>query len=119
TFTWTGRNREGVEMKGQSQGPNPTAVKASLRQQGILPTRVRKQTSLFGLGGGTRRKKRVNAGDIAVFARQTATMMGAGVPLVQALGIIAKGSNNPALSKLVGDIGNHIEGGSTLAEALS
>ena len=119
TFTWAGKNREGIEMKGQSQGPNPTAVKANLRQQGINPTRVRKQTSLFGLGGRKRRKNKVSASDIAVFARQTATMMGAGVPLVQALGIIAKGNDNPALSALVADIRSHIEGGSTLAEALS
>lgn len=119
TFTWAGKNREGVDMKGQTQGPNLTSVKANLRQQGINPTRVRKQASLFGLGGGKRRKKKITATDIAVFARQTATMMGAGVPLVQALDIIAKGSDNPALAELVGDVRNNIEGGSTFAEALS
>lgn len=118
TFTWAGTNREGAHMKGKTQGPNQATVKASLRQQGINPGRVRKQTTLFGLGGG-KRKKKITAGDIAVLARQSSTMMAAGVPLVQSLDIIAKGSDNPALGNLVGDIRNRIESGSTLAEALA
>lgn len=118
TFTWAGTNREGAHMKGRTQGPNQATVKASLRQQGINPTRVRKQTTLFGLNGGARKKK-ITAGDIAVLARQSSTMMAAGVPLVQSLDIIAKGSDNPALGSMVDDIRNRIESGSTLAEALA
>lgn len=118
TFNWAGINREGTRMKGKTTGANLASVKASLRQQGINPTRVRKQTSLFGIGGENR-KKRITPADIAVFARQSATMMGAGVPLVQSLDLIAKGNKNPKLKNMVNDIRNNIQGGSTLAEALA
>jgi len=118
TFTWVGTNREGVAMKGETLGASQALVKAQLRQQGINPSRIRKKTTLFGLGGG-QRKKKIKAGDISVFARQLATMMEAGVPLVQALDIIAKGSDNPSLTRLVTDIRDHIESGSTLAASLA
>src|SRR5699024_9421957 len=100
TFTWSGTNRDGSRMQGKTDGPNLATVKASLRQQGINPTRVRKKASLFGFGGG-KRKRRIRPADIALFARQTSTMLAAGVSLVQSLDIIAKGSDNPALGTLV------------------
>lgn len=117
-FKWHGTNRDGAAMQGQTEAPSLAAVKARLRQQGINPRRVRKQTALFGIGGGKRRKK-IRPADIAVFARQSATMLAAGVALVQALDIIAKGERNPAMADLVGNIRNRIESGSTLAESLA
>lgn len=118
SFSWVGTNREGMEMKGQMTASSLSAVKASLRQQSINPKKVRKQTTLFGLGGG-KRKKKITPADIAVFARQSATMMAAGVPLVQSLDLIAKGSANPAMGDMVGNIRSDIEGGATFAEALA
>ena len=86
TFFWIGTDRSGARIKGQTDGPNEAMVKVALRKQGINPIRVRKQTTIFGLGG--KRKKKIKAGDIAIFARQLATMLAAGVPLVQSLEII-------------------------------
>ncbi|ROO27247.1 type II secretion system protein F [Salinisphaera orenii MK-B5] len=117
TFFWTGTDRSGSRVTGRTDGPNEATIKASLRKQGITPIRVRKQTTIFGLGG--KRKKKIKSADIAVFARQLATMMSAGVPLVQSLGIIAKGADNPSLAELVSAIRNDIESGVTLAQALA
>ncbi|GAB3680162.1 type II secretion system F family protein [Salinisphaera aquimarina] len=117
TFFWTGTDRSGARVKGQTDGPNEAMVKVALRKQGINPQRVRKQTTLFGLGG--KRKKKIKAGDIAIFARQLATMLQAGVPLVQSLDIISKGADNPSLAELVSAIRDDIEDGITLANALS
>lgn len=117
TFFWVGTDRSGSRVKGQTDGPNEAMVKAALRKQGINPIRVRKQTRIFGIGG--KRKKRVAAGDIAIFARQLATMLAAGVPLVQSLDIIAKGADNPSLAELVETLRNDIEDGIPLAQALA
>lgn len=116
TFLWEGTDNQGKRVKGRTDGQNEAMIKAMLRKQGINPVRVRKQTNLFGLGGS--RKKKIKTADIAVFARQMATMMSAGVPLVQSLQIIENGAENPSLSELVGNIRSDIEGGSTLSEAL-
>lgn len=118
TFLWEGTDRQGKRVKGQTEGPNQAMIKAMLRKQGISPVRVRKQTALFGIGGG-KKKKKIKPGDIAIFARQIATMMGAGVPLVQALQIIEKGVENPSMEEMIATIRSNIEGGDTLAEALS
>jgi len=117
TFFWIGTDRSGARVKGQTDGPNDAMVKVALRKQGINPIRVRKQTKLFGLGG--KRKKKIKAGDIAIFSRQLATMLAAGVPLVQSLDIITKGADNPSLAELIATIRNDIESGITLAEALA
>ena len=117
TFFWIGTDRSGARIKGQTDGPNEAMVKVALRKQGINPIRVRKQTTIFGLGG--KRKKKIKAGDIAIFARQLATMLAAGVPLVQSLEIIAKGADNPSLGELVDTIRADIEDGIPLAQALS
>ena len=117
TFFWIGTDRSGSRVKGQTDGPNEAMVKVALRKQGINPIRVRKQTTIFGLGG--KRKKKVKAGDIAIFARQLATMLAAGVPLVQSLDIIAKGADNPTLAELVETIRGDIEDGIPLASALA
>ena len=120
TFTWTGKDRTGSRVKGTTEGPNETMVRATLRKQGINPIRVRKQTRLFGIGGGKgKKKKRIRAGDIAVVARQLATLLAAGVPLVQSLDIIAQGADNPALTALAETLRGDIENGMPLAQALA
>ncbi|MES1942888.1 type II secretion system protein [Salinisphaera sp. PC39] len=116
TFLWEGTDRRGTRVKGKTEALNESMMKAMLRKQGINPIRVRKQTTLFGIGG--KKKKKIKSADIAILSRQMATMMSAGVPLVQSLDIIANGSENPSLSELVRNIRNDIEGGGTLAEAL-
>lgn len=115
TFLWEGKDKRGKKIKGERVGRNEMIVKAELRQQGIIPGRVkRKPKPLFGASG-----KRIKAGDIAVFTRQLATMLYSGIPLVQAFGIISQASENPRMKKLLTDIRNEVESGSTLAESLA
>lgn len=113
TFRWQGTDRNGTRVKGESTGLNQAMVKAMLRRQGITPTRVSKKSELF-----SKRKKKIRPGDIAVFSRQLATMMAAGIPLVQAMDIIGKGLENPSMRKMVVSIKEDVEGGSALAEGL-
>ena len=113
-FTWEGVDRKGARIKGISEGPSESYIKTQLRKQGINPIRVRKQSSLFG-----KRKKSITGQDIAIFSRQLATMMEAGVPLVQALEIVGRGHANPAMGEMVLAIKANIEGGSSLAESLA
>jgi type IV pilus assembly protein PilC len=116
TFLWEGKDKRGKKIKGERLGRNEMIVKAELRQQGIIPGRVRKKPKpLFGSGGG----KKIKPGDIAVFTRQLATMLYSGIPLVQAFGIISQAAENPRMKKLITDIRNDVESGSTLAEALA
>lgn len=114
TFTWEGTDRRGARLKGKTEALNESMMRATLRKQGINPIRVRKQSTLFA----TRKRRKIKPVDIAIFSRQMATMMSAGVPLVQSLDIIANGAENPALTALVHHIRNDIEGGGTLSEAL-
>jgi len=115
TFLWEGKDKRGKKIKGERVGRNEMIVKAELRQQGIIPGRVRKKPKpLFGSTG-----KRIKPGDIAVFTRQLATMLYSGIPLVQAFGIIAQAAENPRLKKLITDIRNEVESGSTLAESIA
>jgi type IV pilus assembly protein PilC len=114
TFKWEGRDRKGAVVKGVSEGPSEAAIKLQLRKQGINPTRVNKQLSLFG-----KQKKPIKGQDIAVFSRQLATMMSAGVPLVQSLEIVGRGHANPSMGEMVLGIKSNIEGGATLAESLA
>ncbi|RFF30121.1 type II secretion system F family protein [Wenzhouxiangella sediminis] len=90
-------------------------IKAELRQQGIVPGRIRRKPKpLFGGTG-----KRIKPGDIAIFTRQLATMINSGIPLVQAFTIISQAVENPRLKKLIDDIRNDVESGSTLSESLA
>ena len=114
TFKWEGRDRRGAIVKGVSEGPSEAAIKLQLRKQGINPTRVNKQLSLFG-----KQKKPIKGQDIAVFSRQLATMMSAGVPLVQSLEIVGRGHANPSMGEMVLGVKANIEGGATLAESLA
>ena len=112
-FTWEGKDRTGKTVKGKLVAATETAARQELRRQGVMPTRVRKQSTLF------RKQGRVGAGDIAIFARQMATMMAAGIPLVQSFDIIGAGHENPAMQKLILAIKSDVEGGTTLADALA
>jgi type IV pilus assembly protein PilC len=114
TFHWVGTDKRGTKMKGEQASKNATLVKAELRRQGINPISVTiKGKPLFGSAGKT-----VKARDIAVFARQLAVMMAAGVPMVQGFEIVAGGQTNIRMKNMLVDIKTNIEGGSTLAEAL-
>ncbi|MCC5810219.1 MAG: type II secretion system F family protein [Ectothiorhodospiraceae bacterium] len=115
TFVWEGTDKRGEKVKGEAQAANVTLMKAELRRQGIAPKAVRKKSALASMG---KRKKKITAGDIAVFSRQLATMMGAGVPLVQGLDIVGRGHENPAMQDLVMAIKADVEGGTNLSEAL-
>jgi type IV pilus assembly protein PilC len=106
-------DRTGKRVKGKVVAANESAVRAELRRQGVTPTRVRKQSTLF------RKQGRVTAGDIAIFSRQLATMMTAGIPLVQSFDIVGAGHENPAMQKLILAIKSDVEGGTTLHEALA
>jgi len=113
TFVWEGKDRKGSVVKGELNGQNPALVKAQLRKQGINPTKVRKKgISLFGKG------KKIKPIDIALFARQMATMMKAGVPLLQSFDIIADGVENPNMRKLVDELKQHVAAGNSFAAAL-
>ncbi|APQ11732.1 type II secretion system protein F [Pseudomonas oryzihabitans] len=113
SFTWEGTDRKGTKVKGEMSGLNPALIKAQLRKQGINPTRVRKKSvSLFGKG------KKIKPLDIALFTRQLATMMSAGVPLLQAFDIIGEGFDNPNMRKLVDDIKQDVAAGNSLANSL-
>nr|WP_283615728.1 type II secretion system F family protein [Mycolicibacterium poriferae] len=106
-------DKKGNRIKGQSIGPNADFIKLALRKQGINPIAVRKASTLFAKGKGT-----IESGDIAIFSRQMATMLASGVPLVQALEIIGRGHDKPAMGEMVMGIKTHIEGGASFAEAL-
>ena len=113
TFAWEGTDKKGAKVKGEASGQNPALVKAQLRRQGINPLKVRKKSaSLFSAG------KKIKPMDIALFARQMATMMKAGVPLLQSFDIIAEGVDNPNMRKLVDDIKQHVASGNSFAAAL-
>ena len=114
-FIWTGTDKRGVRVKGQTRGSNPTLIKADLRKQGITPLRIKKQSSLFS----QQRKKAITAKDIAVFFRQLATMMSAGVPLVQAFEIIGRGHDNVSMRNMILKIKSEVESGTSLSETLA
>jgi type IV pilus assembly protein PilC len=114
-FLYEGTDKRGARIKGEMEGFNPELVKAALRKQGITPLKVKKKPkALFGGGG-----KKIIPKDIAIFARQLATMMSSGVPLVQAFEIVGRGHEKPNMQDLILGIKNDVEGGSTLAQALA
>jgi type IV pilus assembly protein PilC len=112
-YQWEGMDKKGQRIKGRSVAASEQALKNELRRQGVVATRIRKQSQAFKSGG------KVKAEDIAIFSRQLATMLGAGIPLVQAFEIIGAGHEKPAMQKLVLDIKSDVEGGTSLHEALA
>lgn len=111
SFAWEGRDKRGARIKGKSLAPDEAALRADLRRQGIAPSRIRKQRD-------SRRGGKVDPGDIAVFSRQLATMLAAGIPLVQAFEIVGNGHEKAAMQKLILDVKADVEGGTSLHEAL-
>lgn len=112
-FSWEGKDKKGAVIKGELSGQNLALVKAQLRKQGINPTKVRKKpVSLFSAG------KKIKPLDIALFTRQMATMMKAGVPLLQSFDIISEGFDNPNMRKLVDNLKQEVAAGNSFASAL-
>ena len=109
TFSWEGKDKAGKTIRGELRAVSEAAVNATLRRQGIL---VQKVKTVKRKGGGS-----VGSKDIALFTRQLATMMKAGVPLLQSFDIVSKGASNPAVQKLLVDIKTDVETGSSLAAA--
>ncbi len=114
-FSWEGTDKRGNRVKGKTMALSETLVKADLRRQGINPIRIKKQSSAAAAAKG----KAITPSDIAIFSRQMATMMTAGVPLVQSFDIIGKGHENPRMQDLIMAIKADVEGGANLAEALA
>ncbi|MDH4570701.1 type II secretion system F family protein [Pseudomonas sp. BN414] len=113
TFAWEGTDKKGSKVRGEISGQNPALVKAQLRKQGISPTKVRKKSaSLLSAG------KKIKPLDIALFTRQMATMMKAGVPLIQSFEIIGEGFEKPAMRKLVEEVKQEVSSGNSLANSL-
>lgn len=112
-FSWEGTDKKGAKVKGDMSGINPSLVKAQLRKQGINPTKVKKKgASLFGQG------KKIKPLDIALFTRQMATMMKAGVPLLQSFDIIGEGVDNQNMRKLVEEVKQEVAAGNSFANSL-
>jgi type IV pilus assembly protein PilC len=111
TYLWEGTDRKGKKIKGDMKASGEGFVNATLRRQGITVIKIKKQ-SAFNKGGG-----KVTAKDVTLFTRQLATMMKAGVPLLQSFDIVGKGHSNPAVAKLLGDIKADVETGSSLSQA--
>jgi type IV pilus assembly protein PilC len=112
-FLWEGKDRKGNRVKGRGLAKDEMEMRADLRRQGIAASKVRKERQLFKSEG------KVTAEDIAVFARQLATMLTAGIPMVQAFEIIGVGHDKPAMQKLVLAIKADIETGNALNQALA
>ena len=113
-YVWEGTDKKGSRITGETRATNVAMARADLRRQGVNPLKIRKKaTSLFSSG-----KKKIRSGDIAVFSRQLATMMAAGVPLVQAFEIVGRGHENPSMQELILSIKNDVEGGTSLADSL-
>ncbi len=108
-FAWEGKDKSGKIVRGELRAGGESVVSATLRRQGVLVTKVKKKSYRSG--------KKVSEKDITLFTRQLATMMKAGVPLLQSFDIVAKGNDNPSVSKLVQDIRSDVETGTSLNQA--
>ncbi|WAG79964.1 type II secretion system F family protein [Metapseudomonas furukawaii] len=113
TFAWEGTDKKGTKVRGELTGQSPALVKAQLRKQGINPTKVRKKSASI-LGAA----KKIKPLDIALFTRQMATMMKAGVPLMQSFDIIGEGFEKPAMRTLVNEVKQEVSAGNSLANSL-
>jgi len=108
-FEWEGKDRSGKQVRGETRAAGEHQVNASLRRQGVTPTKVKKRKLRSG--------KAIKPKDLAIFTRQLATMMKAGVPLLQAFDIVGRGNPNPSVSKLLNDIRTDVETGTSLSTA--
>ncbi|SFU63879.1 type IV pilus assembly protein PilC [Polaromonas sp. YR568] len=108
-FEWEGKDRGGKQVRGEIRAAGENQVKSSLRRQGVLPTKIKKRKMRAG--------KSIKPKDIAIFTRQLATMMKAGVPLLQAFDIVGRGNPNASVTKLLNDVRTDVETGTSLSAA--
>ncbi len=108
-FEWEGKDRSGKVIKGEIRAAGENQVKASLRRQGVLPVKIKKRRMRSG--------KSIKPKDIAIFTRQLATMMKAGVPLLQSFDIVGRGNPNASVTKLLNDVRTDVETGTSLSAA--
>lgn len=108
-FEWVGKDRQGKELRGEMRATGEAQVQASLRRQGVFITKLKKRNM--------RKGKRIKPKDIALFTRQMATMMKAGVPLLQSFDIVGRGNPNPSVTQLLNDIRQDVETGTSLSVA--
>ena len=108
-FEWEGKDRNGKQVRGETRAVGENQVQATLRRQGVFPTKIKKRRMRSG--------KAIKPKDIAIFTRQLATMMKAGVPLLQAFDIVGRGNTNASVTKLLNDVRADVETGSSLSGA--
>ncbi|MBT9506042.1 type II secretion system F family protein [Rhodoferax sp.] len=108
-FEWEGKDRNGKQVRGETRAAGENQVQAALRRQGVMPTKIKKRRMRSG--------KSIKPKDLAIFTRQLATMMKAGVPLLQAFDIVGRGNPNPSVTKLLNDIRTDVETGTSLSVA--
>lgn len=108
-FEWEGKDRNGKIVRGEIRALGENQVQASLRRQGVFPTKIKKRRMSSG--------RKITPKDITIFTRQLSTMMKAGVPLLQAFDIVGRGNANPSVAKLLNDIRNDVETGTSLSKA--
>lgn len=108
-FEWEGKDRNGKQVRGEIRAAGENHVQATLRRQGVFPTKIRKRKMSSG--------KAIKPKDMAIFTRQLATMMKAGVPLLQAFDIVGRGNANASVTKLLNDIRTDVESGTSLSSA--
>ncbi|MCM2341759.1 type II secretion system F family protein [Rhodoferax sp.] len=108
-FEWEGKDRNGKQVRGETRAGGENQVQSSLRRQGIMPLKIKKRRMSAG--------KSIKPKDMAIFTRQLATMMKAGVPLLQAFDIVGRGNPNPSVTRLLNDIRNDVETGTSLSVA--
>ncbi|MFZ4286973.1 type II secretion system F family protein [Variovorax sp. HJSM1_2] len=108
-FEWEGKDRNGKQVRGETRAVGENQVQATLRRQGVFPTKIKKRRMRSG--------KSIKPKDIAIFTRQLATMMKAGVPLLQSFDIVGRGNANASVTKLLNDIRTDVETGSSLSAA--
>jgi type IV pilus assembly protein PilC len=113
-FLWEGTDRNGKKVKGKANASSEAAVRADLRRQGVVPSRIKKDSPGLFKGGG-----KITPADISIFSRQLSTMLAAGIPLVQSFEIVGSGHENAAMQKLIYAVKADVEGGSSLAESLA
>jgi type IV pilus assembly protein PilC len=108
-FEWEGRDRNGKQVRGETRAAGENQVMSSLRRQGVSPTKIKKRRM--------RRGQKIRPKDIAIFTRQLATMMKAGVPLLQSFDIVGRGNANASVTKLLNDVRTDVETGTSLSGA--
>ncbi|MDR6212563.1 type II secretion system F family protein [Paracidovorax wautersii] len=108
-YEWEGKDRHGKVVRGEIRASGENQIQATLRRQGVLPVKIKKRRTKSG--------KRIKPKDIALFTRQMATMMKAGVPLLQSFDIVGRGNANPSVAKLLNDIRSDVETGTSLSAA--